>query len=80
MKRGTGFIDADKPAYIEYFNLFFAQPSKNGFILADNIFFMAKVLDRGGEREKCKRHKAFNEFIKNRKDMKKYITLRDGCT
>jgi caffeoyl-CoA O-methyltransferase len=33
------FIDADKPAYIEYFNLVLPHVRKNGFILADNIFF-----------------------------------------
>ena len=33
------FIDAEKPAYVEYFNLVFPRLRKNGFILADNIFF-----------------------------------------
>jgi len=38
------FIDADKPGYIEYFNLVLPQVRKNGFILADNIFFTEKSL------------------------------------
>ena len=39
------FIDADKPAYIEYFNLVLPRLRKNGFILADNIFFHGQVLE-----------------------------------
>jgi predicted O-methyltransferase YrrM len=40
------FIDADKPAYIQYFNLVLPQLRKNGFILADNIFFHGQVLEK----------------------------------
>ena len=73
------FIDADKPAYIEYFNLVLPNLRKNGFILADNIFFHGEVLDEVVKGKNAKGIKAFNEFIKNRKDIEKVIlTLRDG--
>ena len=73
------FIDADKPAYIEYFNLVLPNLRENGFILADNIFFHGEVLEDVVKGKSAKGIKAFNEFIKNRSDIEKVIlTLRDG--
>jgi len=73
------FIDADKPAYIEYFNLVLPNLRKNGFILADNIFFHGGVLEGEVKGKNAKAIKAFNEFIKSRNDIEKVIlTLRDG--
>ena len=73
------FIDADKPSYIEYFNLVLPNLRKNGFILADNIFFHGEVLEEEAKSKSAKGIKAFNEFIKNRSDIEKVIlTLRDG--
>src|SRR5215467_1502928 len=40
------FIDADKPSYIEYFNLVLPKLRKNGFIFADNIFFHGQALEQ----------------------------------
>jgi caffeoyl-CoA O-methyltransferase len=73
------FIDADKPAYIEYFNLVFPMLRKNGFILADNIFFHGQALDNQIKNKSAKGIKAFNEFIKDRTDIEKVVlTIRDG--
>lgn len=73
------FIDADKPAYIEYFNLVFPRLRKNGFILADNIFFHGQVLDKEVKGKSAKGIQAFNAFIKQRTDIEKVIlTIRDG--
>jgi predicted O-methyltransferase YrrM len=73
------FIDADKPAYIEYFNLVLPKVRQNGFILADNIFFHGEALEDDPKGKNAKGIRAFNEFIKNRKDIEKVIlTLRDG--
>jgi predicted O-methyltransferase YrrM len=73
------FIDADKPAYIEYFNLVLPNLRKNGFILADNIFFHGEALEDEAKSKSAKGIKTFNEFIKNRNDIEKVIlTLRDG--
>ncbi len=73
------FIDADKPAYIEYFNLVLPRLRKNGFILADNIFFHGQVLDEEVKGKSVKGIRAFNEFIKGRKDVEKVVlTIRDG--
>jgi len=73
------FIDADKPGYIEYFNLVLPQVRKNGFILADNIFFHGHVLEKPPKGKNAKSIQAFNEFIKERTDIEKVIlTIRDG--
>ncbi len=50
------FIDADKPAYIDYFNLVLPNLRKNGFILADNIFFHGQVLEEEVTGKKCQGH------------------------
>ena len=73
------FIDADKPAYIEYFNLVLPRLRKNGFILADNIFFHGQVLEKEITGKSAKGIQAFNEFIKARTDIEKVVlTIRDG--
>jgi predicted O-methyltransferase YrrM len=73
------FIDADKPAYIEYFSLVLPNLRKNGFILADNIFFHGQVLEEEVKGKNAKGIQAFNEFIQKRTDIEKVIlTIRDG--
>jgi caffeoyl-CoA O-methyltransferase len=73
------FIDADKPAYIEYFKLILPKVRQNGFILVDNIFFHGEALEENPKGKNGKGIRAFNEFIKGRKDIEKVIlTLRDG--
>ncbi len=73
------FIDADKPAYIEYFNLVLPQVRKNGFILADNIFFHGTVFESGTKNKSAKGIIAFNEYINARTDIEKVVlTIRDG--
>ena len=73
------FIDADKPGYIEYFNLVFPKLRKNGFIFADNIFFHGQALEAEPKGKNAKAIKEFNQYIRNRTDIEKMIlTLRDG--
>ncbi|MGB3006876.1 MAG: O-methyltransferase [Chitinophagaceae bacterium] len=73
------FIDADKPAYISYFNLVFPRLRKNGFILADNVLFHGQVFQENVKNKSAKGIKAFNEFINARTDIEKLIlTIRDG--
>ena len=73
------FIDADKPGYIEYFNLIFPKLRKNGFIFADNIFFHGEAIETEPKGKNAKAISDFNEFVNNRTDVEKMIlTLRDG--
>lgn len=73
------FIDADKPNYIEYFNLVLPKVRKNGVILADNIFFHGQVLEDEVKGKSAKGIEAFNKMIRERTDIDKVIlTVRDG--
>lgn len=73
------FIDADKPAYTGYFNLVLPRLRKNGFILADNIFFHGQVLEKEVTGKSAKGIQAFNDFIQERTDIEKVVlTIRDG--
>ena len=73
------FIDADKSGYIEYFNLVLSKVRKNGFILADNIFFQGQVFGSEVKGKNAKAIIAFNQYIQARTDIDKMIiTLRDG--
>lgn len=73
------FIDADKPGYIDYFNLIFPQLRPNGFILADNIFFHGQVLEQEVKGKNAKAIQAFNQIIKEHPGIDKTIlTIRDG--
>lgn len=73
------FIDADKPAYIDYFNLVFPRLRKNGFIFADNVFFHGEVLQDPVKGKSAKGIQAFNDFILSRTDIEKVVlTIRDG--
>ena len=73
------FIDADKESYIEYFKLVLPNLRKNGFILADNIFFHGQVLADEVKGKNPQAIKRFNEFIRERNDIdKEVLTLRDG--
>jgi caffeoyl-CoA O-methyltransferase len=73
------FIDADKPSYIEYFNLVLPKVRQNGFIFADNIFFHGQILEQEVKGKNAQGIKAFNEYIRQRTDIEKAVlTLRDG--
>lgn len=73
------FIDADKPSYIAYFNLIFPRLRKNGFILADNIFFHGQALEADPKGKSAKGIRAFNDYLKERNDIAKLVlTIRDG--
>ena len=73
------FIDAEKPGYIEYFNLVLPRLRKNGFILADNIFFHGQVLEVDVKNKSARGIQAFNEYLEKRTDVDKAVlTIRDG--
>jgi len=76
------FIDADKPSYIQYFNLIFPNLRKNGVILADNIFFHGHVLpgnNPGKSGKSAQGIREFNDFISQRTDVERVaLTIRDG--
>lgn len=73
------FIDADKPAYTEYFNLVLPKVRKNGFIFADNIFFHGEALQADVKGKNAKAIRSFTELVSAGANTENLIlTLRDG--
>ncbi len=75
------FIDADKTAYINYYELLVPRLSENGFILADNVFFHGEVLEQNIKGKNAKAIHAFNEHVQNDPRTEQVIiTIRDGIS
>ena len=76
------FIDADKRDYLDYYKIILEFIKPGGFILADNVLWSGKVLEKEiPEDEHTKGVIEFNEFIKNDDRIEKVILpLRDGLT
>lgn len=55
------FIDADKPNYINYYEMVLPKIPVGGYILADNVLWHGKVISEK-EKEKDKDTKAIHEF------------------
>lgn len=73
------FIDADKPGYIDYFNLVLPKLKKGGIILADNVLFHGEVLSGEIKGKNAIAIHAFNEHVKNCKETEiVLLTVRDG--
>ena len=75
------YIDGDKREYIKYFEASLEKLNEGGTIIADNILWGDKVLDSDTKDQQTRGVIAFNEAIKERKDIEKVIIpLRDGLT
>jgi predicted O-methyltransferase YrrM len=73
------FIDADKPGYINYFNLVLPKLKKGGIILADNVLFHGEVLEEELKGKNAIAIHAFNEHVKNCDEVEiVLLTVRDG--
>lgn len=73
------FIDADKTGYLDYFNSLLPSVRRNGFILADNIFFHGQVLEEPAKGKNAKAMIAFADAVKNCLSVEQVpIPLRDG--
>jgi predicted O-methyltransferase YrrM len=73
------YIDADKREYIEYYRLIIDKVKPGGFILADNVLWGGKVLEKGTTDPQARGIIDFNEMIRNETDIDDVIIpLRDG--
>jgi caffeoyl-CoA O-methyltransferase len=75
------FIDADKPSYIDYYELTLHTLKKGGFILADNVLFHGQVLEENITGKNAIAIHAFNEHVK--KDYRTeqvMLSIRDGIS
>jgi len=73
------FIDADKTAYIDYYELIVPRLSKKGMIIADNVLFHGQVLENPVSGKNAKAIQAFNEHIQaDERTEQVLLTIRDG--
>ena len=73
------FIDADKEEYPEYYHKVKNKVRKGGYIIADNIFWDGKVLQKGFLDKSTKGILEFTEIIKNDPGLEKVVLpVRDG--
>jgi caffeoyl-CoA O-methyltransferase len=73
------YIDGDKREYVEYYNLIIDKVRPGGFIIADNVLWGGKVLDKNSNDPQTKGIIEFNEMIRNQKNIENFILpVRDG--
>jgi caffeoyl-CoA O-methyltransferase len=71
------FIDADKSNYSNYYDLVFGKVRKGGFIIADNVLWYGKVLDK--QDKDTQAIKDFNEKVQqDTRVTNTLLPLRDG--
>ena len=73
------FIDADKPGYINYYELILPSVKQNGLIIADNVLFHGQVLEGNISGKNAIAIHAFNNHVKNDERVEQVLlTVRDG--
>ena len=74
------FIDADKEQYVDYYKLAKTKLKRGGFIIADNVLWSGKVIEKSSKTDKETQGIAeFNEFVKNDSEVEQLIlSIRDG--
>ena len=76
------FIDADKPNYVNYFNLVIGKLNSGGIILSDNVLWHGKVVEPlNGKDMSTKAVIDYNTLLKNDKRIETVVLpIRDGLT
>ncbi len=74
------FIDADKPNYINYYNLVMEKLEPGGFIIADNVLWSGKVVESLAEADiETKALLKFNKIVQNDARVENVLfPIRDG--
>jgi len=73
------YIDGDKREYNEYYNICLRKTRPGSFIIADNVLWGDKVLDKNTKDPQSKGIIEFNELIRSQKNIQKIILpIRDG--
>ncbi|MCX6278741.1 MAG: O-methyltransferase [Bacteroidetes bacterium] len=74
------FIDADKPNYLNYYNMIFSHVRPGGFIIADNVLWDGKVAGDPATMDKDTRAIVeFNEFVQQDERVENLLLpIRDG--
>mgnify|MGYP001989922990 CR=1 FL=1 len=72
------FIDADKENYSTYYNLIFKKLKVGGYIIADNVLWSGKVLNKEQDKE-TKALSEYNNLIHNDERVENILLpIRDG--
>lgn len=73
------FIDADKTAYLDYYEMVLPQVRPGGWILADNVLFHGEVLADPITGKNAQAIQAFNEHVTHdNRTEQVLLTIRDG--
>jgi caffeoyl-CoA O-methyltransferase len=73
------FIDGDKREYCDYFKAVIGKVNPGGFILADNVLWGGKALEKDSRDQQTRGIIEFNTMISRRSDLENYILpARDG--
>lgn len=73
------YIDGDKREYIDYYKVVIDKVKPGGFIIADNVLWGGKVLEKETTDPQARGVIGFNEMIRNEKNIEQVIIpLRDG--
>ena len=73
------YIDGDKREYTEYYNIIIRKMKPKGFIIADNVLWGDKVLEKGTKDRQTRGIIEFNEMIRQQTNIEKVILpVRDG--
>ena len=73
------FIDGDKREYINYYRLIIDKVKPGGFIIADNVLWGGKVLEKETSDPQARGIIGFNEMIMNEKNIENVLLpIRDG--
>ena len=56
-----GFIDADKPSYLAYYEELIARLRPNGLIVVDNVLWSGNVIDARVDDDNTRAIRAFND-------------------
>jgi caffeoyl-CoA O-methyltransferase len=73
------YIDGDKREYTEYYNIIIRKMRPGGFIIADNVLWGDKVLEKDTRDRQTKGIIEFNEMIRQQINIEKVILpVRDG--
>ncbi|NQU34264.1 MAG: O-methyltransferase [Bacteroidetes bacterium] len=73
------FIDADKEQYTEYYELVKEKLHPGGYIIADNVIWSGKVLNKINPDKETKAIQKFNDHVNQDKDVEQVmLSVRDG--
>jgi predicted O-methyltransferase YrrM len=73
------FIDGDKREYVAYYDLVFPLVKNGGFIIADNVLWNGKVLDKNSTDVQTLEILKFNNTVQNDSRVENILLpIRDG--